>query len=177
MTANNRQKARAAATALLAKHGVTAPPVDVRQIAEREGITFDSADLDDSAPGFKASGPVKTFLVLNANHGVVRQRFTIAHALGQQLLDPGEALMIYDVLMSFRGAGVKPLPSVFAKLNPQANAFAGELLMPESFLRHDFAGGFIDLYDDVDMRQLANRYQVTVAALAVRLVGMRMLRG
>ena len=108
---------------------------------------------------------------------MVRQRFTIAHVLGQHLLEPVEELLIYEVLMSFSGPGNKPLPAVFAKLNPQANAFAEELLMPAPFLRHDFAGGFIDLYDDVDMRQLANRYQVTVAALAVRLVRMRMLRG
>lgn len=57
----------------------------------------------------------------------------------------------------------------------EANAFAQAMLMPAEFLTRDFKGRRIDVRDDAGMRQMAQRYQVSVAALTIRLVELRML--
>ena len=174
MTALPYGKARRASKALLVKHGITEPPVDVRLLAEREGITFESTDLEEEVSGFLIQDRERTILALNTHHAVVRQRFTIAHALAHhQLHAGGDDIFIYDLLVYFRGTGLR-WP---AEVDLEANAFAQALLMPAEFLRRDFKGRRIDVRDDAGMRQMAQRYQVSVAALTIRLVELRMLRG
>ena len=178
MKGPNLVRASRAANTLLAKRGVTAPPVNVRQLAELEGITFDVAELDHSAPGFRLWYPERHLLVLNTLHDVVHQRFMIAHALGQHLLDSSfEDIVIYDTLEYFSLTPIEGLPSIFATPNLEANAFAEAVLMPKAFLDRDFDEWRVDVHDDAGMRKLANRYQVTVAALTLRLMRLRMLCG
>ena len=175
MTALPYGNARRASKALLVKHGITEPPVDVRLLAEREGITLESTDLEEEVSGFLIQGSERTFLGLNRHHAVVRQRFTIAHALAHHQLHAGDDdIFIYDMLVYFRGTGSK---GPTAPVDLEANAFAQALLMPAAFLKRDFTGRRIDVRDDTGMRQMAQRYHVSVAALTIRLVELRMLRG
>ena len=53
----------------------------------------------------------------------------------------------------------------------EANYFAMCLLMPEKFVREEIAkmGGSIDLADDKQIRILANKFQVSIAMMTVRL--------
>ena len=52
----------------------------------------------------------------------------------------------------------------------EANLFAAELLMPESFVRKDLAGyTTLDLYDDDFLPELARKYGVSVQAITFRL--------
>lgn len=80
--------------------------MDVGLLAEREGITFESTDLEEEVSGFLIRGPERTFLGLNTHHAFVRWRFTVAHALAHhQLHVGGDDIFIYDVLVYFRGTG------------------------------------------------------------------------
>jgi len=57
-----------------------------------------------------------------------------------------------------------------AEMDAEVNAFALALLMPEPLLRADIAKmGGVDLCDDNAVEKLAKRYQVPVAAMALRL--------
>lgn len=57
-----------------------------------------------------------------------------------------------------------------AEMDAEANAFALALLMPEPLLRADIAKmSGVDLCDDNVVERLAKRYQVPVAAMALRL--------
>ena len=173
MAAPTTAKAVRTAKALLSKYSVTEAPVDVRHIAEKEGIIFESVDLEDDVPGFLILGK-ETYLTLNENHPSVRQRFTIAHSLGHYLMPRvADEIFIYDLLLYARGAGTRATSAPDAV----ANVFAAALLMPAEILKRELTGRRIDVYDDVAMRVLAQRYQVSVAALAIRLAELRMVRG
>lgn len=55
-------------------------------------------------------------------------------------------------------------------MDAEANEFALALLMPEHLLRADIARmGGIDLAEDGPIEKLAKRYQVPLAAMALRL--------
>ena len=51
----------------------------------------------------------------------------------------------------------------------EANAFAAELLMPESILRDLVGRQPIDVFDDAAVRRLASRFEVSPQALTIRL--------
>ncbi len=51
----------------------------------------------------------------------------------------------------------------------EANGFAAELLMPTAMLERDLEGKDPDYEDDELTRRLANRYKVSLQAMAVRL--------
>jgi len=59
----------------------------------------------------------------------------------------------------------------------EANAFAAALLMPEDWLRADLADRKIDLSDDVAVRNLATRYEVSQQALTFRLMNLNLVEG
>jgi Zn-dependent peptidase ImmA (M78 family) len=50
-----------------------------------------------------------------------------------------------------------------------ANTFAAEPLMPAPMLAHDLEGHTIDYEDDDVVRQLADRYKVSLQAMILRL--------
>jgi Zn-dependent peptidase ImmA (M78 family) len=51
----------------------------------------------------------------------------------------------------------------------EANAFAAELMMPESAIRSLMVTDPIDVFDDAAVKQLANRFGVSTQALIIRL--------
>ena len=55
------------------------------------------------------------------------------------------------------------------RMEQEANAFAMELLMPESFLRKGIEAGGVDLFDIQAVEKLARKYRVPPAAMAARL--------
>jgi Zn-dependent peptidase ImmA (M78 family) len=56
----------------------------------------------------------------------------------------------------------------------EANLFAAELLMPESFLEEDIQSiDVVDLEDEEVIANLARRYQVSTQAMTVRLTYLR----
>ncbi len=59
----------------------------------------------------------------------------------------------------------------------EANAFAMELLMPESFLRKDVGPEGIDVFDDAYIQKLAKRYKVPAAAMSARIVQLHLSKG
>jgi Zn-dependent peptidase ImmA (M78 family) len=112
---------------------------------------------------------------VNSQHHRNRQRFTIAHELGHHRLHPNDpTVYIDDLMVHFRGEDIHA-PLTATEL--EANTFAASLLMPEDFIKRDFAGKKIDAQDEAAVRQLAHRYQVSVQALTIRLVELGMLIG
>ena len=62
-------------------------------------------------------------------------------------------------------------------IEQEANYFAMCLLMPEQFVRVDItAMGGIDLTEDRQIRDLAKRYQVSVAMMTLRLAQLGLLK-
>jgi Zn-dependent peptidase ImmA (M78 family) len=57
----------------------------------------------------------------------------------------------------------------------QANKFAAALLMPESFLDVHFSEEGVDIGDDEQVEELAERFEVSVTAMTYRLGNLEFL--
>lgn len=109
---------------------------------------------------------------INSFHPETRKRFSIAHELGHLVLHSKfeNDLYIDDEKLSYvafrdekssEGTDVKEI---------EANLFAAELLMPEEFLVEDFIKAVKEYSDAEDaIGVLAERYQVSIQALTIRL--------
>ena len=169
----SRAQIRKRVEALLQKHGIKRPPVDVHGLALKLGIRVQMAPTNDDLSGFLLRDPSsgETVIGVNSTHSRARQRFTIAHELGHFHLHQGEALHV-----DRRGSGFE-IHTRNARSKDgsdpkeiEANAFAGELLMPAMFLDEDvLVQGAIDVSDEQKVRRLADRYQVSTTAMSIRL--------
>jgi Zn-dependent peptidase ImmA (M78 family) len=167
-----RKIIREEATKVLNRFNVKKAPVDVQKLAEHLGAQVVLEPAPNELSGFLLRDPRKNSVVIgvNANHHENRQRFTIAHECGHLLLHEGDALHIdkqgsgYQVNLrdgeSSSGKNVDEM---------EANLFAAELLMPVRFLDADLAKKVPLNVDDDKIIELAQKYKVSVQALALRL--------
>nr|WP_303649485.1 ImmA/IrrE family metallo-endopeptidase [Asticcacaulis machinosus] len=158
-----------AARDVISRFEVKSPPVHVERIAKSLGITIQYGAFDDKLSGmaFIKDG-VKVIGVNNAHHPN-RQRFTIAHELGhmilhQQLLESSVHVDTGTLRRDFLATtGSDPIEI-------QANRFAAELLMPETFLREFLRDKSLDVEDEESLSELARRFKVSTMALQFRLL-------
>ena len=142
-------------------------PVDVEAIARRLLIAVRRQELEEHISGvliIKGSGAV---IGVNSGHHLHRQRFTIAHEIGHERLHREAAHLFVDAAPVFfrdeqSAAGVDAQER-------EANAFAAELLMPETVLRDLVGRRPIDVFDDAAVRRLASQFEVSPQALTIRL--------
>lgn len=148
-------------------------PINVAQIAKRNGIRLISDDLTSSQlSGFAYQKGGQKMIGVNVTESDERQRFTIAHELGHLFLHKNSVNYDQGGLMMFRdGHSSKGIDNK----EVQANRFAAELLMPEPDLRKDLAKQkAFDLMTDPGMLQsfvkkMAKRYKVSEQAMSIRL--------
>jgi Zn-dependent peptidase ImmA (M78 family) len=166
------KRAEQAAQKLLKHYGETLP-VNVAEIAQACGISIRMEKLEDTVSGMLVIKGNKVTIGVNANHHHNRQRFTIAHELGHYLLHKGasgvffdEALMFFRNKLSSEGTQAQEI---------EANAFAAELLMPESLLKEQIAIQPIDAFDDAAVLRLAAQFGVSTQALIIRLTKLGLL--
>lgn len=170
----NIEKAQRLASRVLNEHGVQQPPVDVLALAEGRGIRVVFEELEDKISGMLVQTAHETVIGVNARHHENRQRFTMAHELAHACLHSTNPTVYVDGMMvHFRGEEERgPAP-----IEIEANAFAAALLMPEPFLRDELQNRTIDMFDEAAVRRLAQKYQVSVQALTIRLMELGLLGG
>ncbi len=145
-------------------------PIDLSRIARLIDAKIVHNDLDNAAlSGFAYHKDGNRIIGVNSNESEHRQRFTIAHELGHLFIH-SDSTVSYDKggVMMFRdshssdGTDIKEI---------EANRFAAELLMPESSIRQDIAqkGSFDLVNDDGFIAKLADKYNVSSQAMAIRL--------
>jgi Zn-dependent peptidase ImmA (M78 family) len=168
----NRRKIRDIIAGFFESNNITSAPVDVEALAKFLHIEIRKRDFEGALSGFAYQKHGQKIIGVNADEGPLRQRFTIAHELGHLYLDPRDDLN-YDknFAMQFRNG----LSSKGTNLKEiEANYFAAELLMPEDFLRQDLAAyakdhGAVDFEDNTLVKELAEKYKVSIHAMTVRL--------
>ncbi len=161
---------------LLEKFGVKNPPVPVIDIVKKLGIELDLQVVDNDLSGFlvRHSTEGKAVIGANSTHSGSRQRFTIAHELGHFLLHEGEVVHVDEAKVAYR-VNLRNIASSMGDNDEEkeANFFAAELLMPARFIKRDMKSADFDLLadDKIDepLRKMAERYQVSVQALSIRL--------
>jgi Zn-dependent peptidase ImmA (M78 family) len=102
-----------------------------------------------------------------------RQRFTIAHEIGHLLLHKDERFHVDEKSV----IGLRNDRSSMAtdEREIEANQFAAELLMPRGFLDKDLNGLPDDIEAEDAVSRLAQKYQVSVQAMTVRLTALKVL--
>lgn len=140
------------------------PPIDVKILVEAhadltitnipiEGV--DGISLNLKTPGKRAQ------VVLNASNSLTRQRFTLAHELGH-LLIPWHTGSIIDHVDPTQAHAADN----YWECESEANAFAGELLVPSQWVTHLLAKK--DNVARLHVR-IARECEVSLHAAAIRL--------
>lgn len=133
------------------------PRVDVYDVARRVGaIVEHSSQLTED--GRVEDSPWTTRIVLRESAPEDRTRFTLAHELGHLLLSDPEVLRLVHVALDEQQVDVERM----------CNAFAAELLMPQEWLRHHFAGRpeRFEVIDEV-MTRAGVSYSAALTRLAI----------
>jgi hypothetical protein len=154
MASRTRDALRREAERLLEAAGATREPVSLHDVvsalnlsliqAQREPFSCDAA-LAPLGDGYAVSA--------RSDGGERRRRFSIAHEIGHFVLHPEQAR--YE-----RGGSTN---EAMRAREREADAFAAELLMPEHLVRQ------AAFEEGADARRLADRFEVSVAAMTVRL--------
>jgi Zn-dependent peptidase ImmA (M78 family) len=162
---NKVRVARIQAHKLSESCGVRGVPVDVEKIALGLGIRIASAPLIGDLSGMACIRDGVGIIGVNSRHLNARRRFTIAHELGHIKLH--RARLKNEVHVD--KATLRHEVESDNLDEAAANAFAAELLMPQSILAAALASRAIDLEDDGKINSLARRFDVTVTAMRFRL--------
>jgi Zn-dependent peptidase ImmA (M78 family) len=150
------QKAGSAAIQLLSKHRIDSPPVDLEKIADGEGLRIAVAEFKEhDISGF--INLEQQLILVNKYDSPTRQRFTIAHELGHWVLHPQELKDNKDIVILYR----KTLEEESDPLEQEANCFAANLLVPNSFLEGLLAASLPD-------KLIANVLQVSESVIGFR---------
>lgn len=126
------QKAESTADDILSQNFIIAPPVPIVEIARNEGLLVKEVDLGsfgDRVAGF--IDPMQKIIYVNEKDKAPRQAFTVAHELAHWLLhqeklhsEPNKYAVLYRM----------PLGKTQDKIEKEANALAGRLLVPRNLL-------------------------------------------
>jgi len=156
-----------AAKELLRKAKVSKPPIPVERLARLRGVQVRYEPLDGDLSGMLFREGDRAIIGVNALHPKSRQRFTIAHELGHlELHEPTGIHVDHRFLVRRRD---EHSSKAVDREEIEANSFAAELLMPTSMLEEDLAGFEMDYEDEELTRWLADRYKVSLQAMAIRL--------
>ena len=155
---------------LLQSNKVTEPPVPVVRIVRKLGVRLRFSPLDSELSGMIYIKKNKPIIGVNAFHHPNRRRFTIAHECGHLILHKAQITKevhvdkAFPMLMrdSVSAAGVN-------KMEIEANLFAAELLMPESFLTKALGNEPFDIDDESAVSALARSFKVSPSAMRFRL--------
>ena len=178
----NVQLARAAAEKLVERLGVTAPPVEVKEIASALDLRIVLDDLGSDVSGLLVARNQTACIAVKRTDPAVRQRFTIAHEIGHFVLGHHlhkdrfvHADQHHQVVYRSQSAseGLDPLEI-------QANQFAASLLMPAKLVREQIAGIRRQQQDPAplqenDVSRLAREFRVSEQAMTIRLTTLGLL--
>ena len=154
---------------LLDQHGINSPPIPVERLVR----TFDVEFRCESFPNRKIRGffiqnsPAHKngVIFVNSSNPQTIQRYTLAHEIGHLLLTRKEVHIDRGWQVNSRGIDA-------ATHDPEeikADLFAAELLMPRHMLLADTRRKRVDPDDDNALTRLARKYEVSLAAMVLRL--------
>lgn len=154
--------------------GFTSIPVNVEAIAPRHHAHIVLENFSDDVSGIlvrKGNGE-NAMIAVNAAHGLLRRRFTIAHELGHLVLSHKGEVFVDKAIVNKRATSGQ-------FVDPQeieANQFAASLLMPRDALVEHFAE-LVERHRDpaIITELLASTFRVSRAAMGIRLVNLGLM--
>lgn len=165
----SHEKLRHEAARVLARLDITQVPVDIEDIARSLGAAVRYSPFEGELAGMLVRGDGETVIGVNSLHSPNRQRFTIAHECGHLLLHKGE-FHVDRRLQVNRRDEVSSLATDPDEI--EANRFAAELLMPYNIIIADLMARHIDVEDDDQIRELADKYGVSAQSMTHRITNL-----
>ena len=161
------RKAREAARALSRRFGVTAAEhIHVEAFAARLGATIEVGPLEGAIAQLVRVGSAVHIIVSERVTDACAIRFSIAHELGHFVLGhPSRPPAELCSAPRGRQAALRVDGCELRNYELEANAFAGELLMPEHLLRRACEVSPVSM--DVP-RRIAREYNVSILASAIQ---------
>ncbi len=157
---------------VLERANITHPAVDVDAIAKMEKVDLFRKEIDDDISGvLKINENGRASILVNQDHHINRQRFTIAHELGHFFLHNQPGIHVDKVFLrdpaASEGLHLKEI---------EANRFAAELLMPdfmvlqelEKQLKIERMPSLMDKEDEI-LQALAADFEVSRHAMSIKL--------
>ena len=144
------------------------PPVPVERLAKRLGVEVRYEPLNGNLSGMLFREGGRAIIGVNSLHARSRQRFTIAHELGHLALHERQGIHLDRKFPIVRQRDGRSSLAIDPE-EIEANGFAAELLMPAAMLENDLADADPYYEDDELIRWLADRYEVSLQAMAIRL--------
>lgn len=163
--ARTNEKLRIFVTEILDDCGIDDVPVSVDEVAAHLGADIRYSPFDGELAGMLVrSEDGEAVIGVNSMHHTNRQRFTIAHECGHLFLHKGEVHIDRSFRVNRRD---KRAAQAIDPEEIEANRFAAELLMPYDMIIEDIID--LDIEDDGELKELADKYQVSVQALTHRI--------
>ena len=157
-------------TEILDGYDIEDAPIPVENIAEDLGAHIRYSPFDGELAGMLVRAEGKgTFIGVNSLHHSNRQRFTIAHECGHLVLHKGNVHIDKSFRVNRRDASSSQghQPDEI-----EANRFAAELLMPFALIMKDLEDYEIDMENEEALKELADKYQVSVLAMTRRITNL-----
>lgn len=156
-------------TRILKKQRIRNPPIPVEEIANALGARVRYSPYEGELAGMLVRGDGQIVIGVNSIHHPNRQRFTIAHECGHLVLHKGDV----HIDRSFRINRRDEVSSQAVDPDEiEANRFAAELLIPYGMITADLVKCYIDVENEAEIRQLAQKYQVSVQAMTHRITNL-----
>lgn len=144
----------------------TAPiPIERIAAALNAQVHYSPFSGDGELAGMLLRKDGKIIIGVNSSHHSNRQRFTIAHELGHLQYHEGEMHVDRKLQINRRDANSS------LAIDPdeiEANRFAAEILVPFRMLSKDLMTQPIDIEDGIQIRALAEKYQVSQQTMTHR---------
>lgn len=170
MNQNRRNAISKRARAILEENEITAPPIPVERLARTLGAKLRYSPLDEELSGMVYIKDNVPIIGVNALHHPNRQRFTIAHECGHLLLHRAEITREIHVDKDFPMLMRNAVSSTgVEEMEVEANFFAAEFLMPESFIGESLGDRPFDIDDEGAVSALAKEFKVSASAMRFRL--------
>lgn len=155
-------KPEAAARKIRDRCGVSTPQIEMEDVLKALKVPLYKREFPDALSALIVdAGEERYAIAVNRGHHPHRRRFSIAHELGHAVLRHE-----CDYYLDYWGDDAWEPPGYRYFDEREANQFAAALLMDDRALRRDIANGLRDLHT------LADRYQVSEAAMNFRLINL-----
>ena len=163
------EKAKLKSNEILKTFSISSAPIPVESIAESLGIKISYAPSNEYSGILIRKTDGVILMGINNSESIQRMRFTIAHELGHFLMDRQK------VTVDYRNKNYES--SAKPAKEKQADFFAANLLMPESFVKSDFESVTSDnVFLENDLEKMANNYQVSKEAMKYRLINLGLIK-
>lgn len=143
------------------------PPIDLNKILLHIGINLLPYSFPEKISAILLKENNMLVIGVNKTHHINRQRFSIAHEIGHYLL--GHYKDIFVDMSEISEGRFDVSDTDHNKVQElEANFFAGELLMPATMLKKDFA-------KLRNVEEIAKQYEVSKNALWIKLIKLKLV--